>query len=112
MADQQHQAPVPAQGSGPIDHKDIEDWTNRFNAVLSDTAQITAPGPANARPWSSNFFGCLMPIDVCCMTYCLPCVQFGKVHHRTRKNGNLEGYEAVNTTVSYPIRGSLEETHY
>jgi hypothetical protein len=104
MDAQQHQqqAPAPVEGGkpGPIDHKDIADWTERFNAVLADTTQITAPGPTDARPWTSAFFGCFSPIDVCCLTYFLPCVQFGKIHHRTRKNGNMEGYEPVNTSVS------------
>jgi Cys-rich protein (TIGR01571 family) len=99
---QQQQAPAPVQGAkpGPIDHKDIEDWTTRFNAVLADTSVISAPGPTDARPWSSAFFGCFDPIDLCCLTYFLPCVTFGKTHHRTRKNGNMEGYEPINTSVS------------
>jgi hypothetical protein len=41
------------------------------------------------------------------MTYCCPCVTFGKTHHRTRKNGSLEGYEPVNTSV----RGSADNGH-
>jgi len=32
------------------------------------------------------------------ITYCVPCVTFGKTHHRTRKNGNMEGYEPINTS--------------
>ncbi|QDS72097.1 hypothetical protein FKW77_003431 [Venturia effusa] len=97
-AKQQQQQPVAGAKPGPIDQKDIADWTERFNAALADTSQITAPGPTSARPWISSFFGCFSPIDLCCMTYCLPCVTFGKTHHRTRKNGNMDGYEPINTS--------------
>jgi len=32
------------------------------------------------------------------VTYCCPCVTFGKTHHRLRKDPNLAGYEAINTS--------------
>jgi hypothetical protein len=39
------------------------------------------------------------PIDLCLVTYCCPCVTFGKTHHRLRKDPNLAGYEPINTSV-------------
>jgi hypothetical protein len=33
------------------------------------------------------------------VTYCCPCVTFGKIHHRLVKNNSMEGYEPVNTSV-------------
>jgi hypothetical protein len=33
------------------------------------------------------------------ITYCVPCVTFGKTHHRTRKDANMAGYEPINTSV-------------
>lgn len=103
-AQQQPQAAAPVAGGkpGPWDPRDVQDWTERFNAVLADRAQITAPAPADARPWLTGLFGCFAPIDLCAITCCLPCVTFGKTHHRTRKNGNMEGYEPINTSVSLP----------
>jgi hypothetical protein len=56
--------PQPTQ-SGPINHDDIQDWTKRFNETLANTATLTAPAQADARPWSESFFGCFAPIDLC-----------------------------------------------
>jgi len=113
MDAQQPQQPAAAPANnGPIDHKDIQDWTERFNAVLADTTQISAPGPTDARPWSSAFFGCFSPIDLCCITYCLPCVTFGKTHHRTRKNGNMEGYEPINTSCLLLLGSACVGCHW
>jgi hypothetical protein len=33
------------------------------------------------------------------ITYCVPCVTFGKTHHRTRKDATMAGYEPINTSV-------------
>jgi len=93
------QAPPAANNSGPIDNKDVDDWKNRFNEVLGDASgTLNHTSPEDAREWNASFFGCLDPIDKCLLTYCLPCVTFGRIHHRTRKNANMEGYEPVNTS--------------
>jgi len=85
--------------SGPIDNRDIEGWTKRFNDVLAKPADvINSKSPETAQTWHAALFGCFDPIDLCLMTWCLPCVTFGKTHHRIHKNGNLEGYEPVNTS--------------
>ncbi|KAF2431900.1 PLAC8-domain-containing protein [Tothia fuscella] len=90
-------AAVPAK-QGPIDNKDVDDWKNRFNAALANPQEITGPAAHDARPWHAGMFECFSPIDTCAITCCVPCVTFGKTHHRTRKHANMEGYNAVNTS--------------
>lgn len=86
--------------NGPIDNADIEDWKKRFNEVLAKPKEhIDSKSPATSQSWTNSLFGCFSPIDLCCMTWCLPCVTFGKTHHRIRKNGSMEGYEPINTSV-------------
>ena len=97
-----HQAPVAAAPAkpGPIDDKDVQDWVARTNNVFKAPGDvIKQKSPEGAEPWYAGLFSCFNPIDTCLITYCLPCITFGKTHHRLRKNGNLEGYEPVNTSV-------------
>lgn len=104
------QQPAAAQ-QGPIDNDVIQEWSQRANDVLAQPGEvINSKSPADAEPWHANLFACFMPVDLCLTTWCLPCVTFGKTHHRLRKNGNLEGYEPVNTSVCIPSRLSLH-TH-
>ncbi|TWU72636.1 hypothetical protein ED733_000703 [Metarhizium rileyi] len=78
---------------------DVDDWKNRFNDVLSRAGEVVhSKAPEGAQAWLAGFFDCFNPIDTCLVTYCLPCVTFGKTHHRVRKNGSLEGYEPINTS--------------
>lgn len=89
------------QSNGPIDDRDVQDWTKRFNEVLAKPSEVVnSRSPPGAQPWFSSFFGCFNPLDLCLMTYCLPCVTFGKTHHRLHKSGTLDGYEPINTSVS------------
>ncbi|EXJ62726.1 hypothetical protein A1O7_03164 [Cladophialophora yegresii CBS 114405] len=90
-------APAPAQG-GMIDQKDVQDWMKRFNEGLADSSIIAAPSAPDARPWHTSFFSCFAPIDTCFITCCVPCVTFGKTHHRTRKHGNMNGYSFINAS--------------
>jgi hypothetical protein len=86
--------------NGPISESDIEDWKNRFNHVLAQPAEyLNNSSPDTAQSWHSGFFDCFNPIDTCLITWCVPCVTFGKTHHRLRKNGNLDGWEPINTSV-------------
>ncbi|CAF3614597.1 unnamed protein product [Fusarium graminearum] len=96
-------APAPAQtnthNSGPIDHNDLEEWRSRFNDVLARPSEhVNSKSPETSQPWQNSFFGCFSPISLCAITCCVPCVTFGKTHHRLQKNKNLEGYEPVNTS--------------
>jgi Cys-rich protein (TIGR01571 family) len=84
---------------GPLDDQDVNDWKNRFNEVLARPSEhMNSKSPEGSQSWYSQFFGCLTPVDTCLITWCLPCITFGKTHHRLRKNGNLDGYEPVNTS--------------
>ncbi|KEZ42517.1 hypothetical protein SAPIO_CDS5735 [Scedosporium apiospermum] len=95
-------AAAPAPGAakpGPIDNRDVEDWKNRLNDFLAKPAEvINSKSPEGSKSWFAGLFDCFNPIDSCLITCCLPCVTFGKTHHRMRKNANLEGYEPINTT--------------
>jgi hypothetical protein len=98
------QISTPAQAqpgsSGPINDTDVNEWKNRFNEVLTKPGDVVnSRSPATAQPWHESFLGCFNPIDLCLVTYCCPCVTFGKTHHRLRKDPNLAGYEAINTSV-------------
>jgi hypothetical protein len=85
---------------GPIDDKDVQDWVNRANTVFKAPGDVVkSKSPEGSDAWYSGLFGCFNPLDTCLVTYFLPCVTFGKTHHRLRKNGNLEGFEPVNTSV-------------
>ncbi|KAJ6441431.1 Class II DAHP synthetase family protein [Purpureocillium lavendulum] len=98
----QEQKPVATgqqHSNGPVDQADLEDWTKRFNEVLARPSEhINSKSPEGSQSWFAGFFDCFNPIDTCLITYCLPCVTFGKTHHRIRKNGDLTGYEPINTS--------------
>jgi hypothetical protein len=96
-------APAQTTSSGPVNDRDVEDWKKRINEVLAKPSEaINSRSPEDAQAWHTGFFDCFNPIDLCLMTYCLPCITFGKTHHRLRKNVNLEGYEPINTSVRFP----------
>ena len=101
-------APAQAQKPGPLSDSDMDDWKTRINDVLARPGEhVNSKSPETSQAWNSPFFGCFTPIDTCLMTWCIPCVTFGKTHHRLRKNGNLDGYEPINTSVS--LRGKRQE---
>ncbi|KAH8805789.1 PLAC8 family-domain-containing protein [Xylogone sp. PMI_703] len=76
---------------------DIGDWINRVKAFVNQPSTVTAAKPGR-NAWSTSFFGCLTPVDTCCITCCCPCVTFGKTHHRLRKDPNLAGYSPINAS--------------
>jgi hypothetical protein len=93
------QSSAPAHSS-PIADADVNHWKDHFNDVLSRPGEyINSKSPPGAGKWSTHLFDCFSPIDTCLITCCVPCVTFGKTHHRVHKNGKLEGYEPVNTSV-------------
>ncbi|KAH7178171.1 PLAC8 family-domain-containing protein [Fusarium sp. MPI-SDFR-AT-0072] len=88
-----------AHNNGPIDHNDLNEWKDRFNDVLARPSEhVNSKSPESSQPWQNSFFGCFSPVSLCAITCCVPCVTFGKTHHRLRKNGNLQGYEPINTS--------------
>jgi Cys-rich protein (TIGR01571 family) len=87
------------QAKPALDDQDVNDWKDRFNAALARPGEhIHSRSPEGAQSWSASLWGCFNPVDTCLITWCLPCITFGKTHHRLRKNGNLDGYEAINTS--------------
>ncbi|KAL2147533.1 hypothetical protein VTI28DRAFT_8788 [Corynascus sepedonium] len=110
MAAPQQQQPA---AQGPVNNDDIADWTARFNDVLARPGEyVNSKSAPNAQPWYSSFFACFNPIDTCLMAYCCPCVVFGRTHHRTRKNANLEGYEPINTSCLLFCASSCVGLHW
>jgi hypothetical protein len=89
-------------GGGAVDDKDVEHWKGKFNKVFANAGEtINSKSPATASSWHAGLFDCFNPIDLCLITYCLPCITFGKTHHRLHKDGSLKGYEPINTSVSF-----------
>jgi len=109
MAEQQAPAPAPAAAKpGPVNDDDVNDWKARINDWFARPSEhINAVSPAGAQKWNSGFFEFWNPIETCALTCCLPCVTFGKTHHRIRKNANLEGYEPINTSCLVVIGTSF-----
>ncbi|KAI1325950.1 duf614 domain-containing protein [Xylariaceae sp. FL0255] len=84
---------------GPIDNNDVQFWTDKVNDVMKRPGEvINSKSAEGASSWYSNFFGCFDPIDTCLITWCLPCVTFGKTHHQLHKDPTLAGYEPINTS--------------
>lgn len=94
VAPQTHQT----ASAGLVDAKDIDGWVQRFKEALEKPETVTAPTGPDAQPWYHGFFSCFTPVDTCLITCCVPCVTFGKTHHRLRKDPNLVGYNPVNAT--------------
>ena len=89
-----------AASQGPINDADVAEWKNRFNDVLARPSEhLNSKSPENAEPWTSNFWHFFNPLETCLMTWCCPCVVFGRTHHRVSKSGSLEGYQPINTSV-------------
>ncbi|KAH8846535.1 hypothetical protein MCOR27_005897 [Pyricularia oryzae] len=78
---------------------DAQQWQARFNTTMADVGGVVnSKAPESAEPFSENLFGCFGDIGLCLQGCLIPCVVFGKTHHRTRKNARMEGYQPVNTT--------------
>lgn len=103
---QQYQSQTPPQASqqasnGPINDADVKMWTDRLNDVLARPSEhLNSKSPEGSQSWFAGFFDCFNPIDTCLISWCLPCVTFGRAHHRMHKDPELNGYEFVNTSVS------------
>ncbi|KAI1619188.1 PLAC8 family-domain-containing protein [Exophiala viscosa] len=81
-----------------IDQNDFNDWVDRFNLAFTDSSTVTEPAAPDAHPWAESFFGCFMPVDTCLVTCCMPCITFGKTHHRVHKDRNMKSYYCVNAS--------------
>ncbi|ROT42036.1 PLAC8-domain-containing protein [Sodiomyces alkalinus F11] len=99
--------------AGPIDNRDVEEWTQRFNEVLAKPGEVIhSSSPASAQSWNNSLFACFNPIDLCLVSCCLPCVTFGKTHHRLNRDANLDGYEPVNTSCLLFCASSCVGLHW
>ena len=97
-------APASNNQPGAVDNDDVQFWTNKVNDVLSRPGEVLqSKSSAEASTWHNAFFSCFEPIDLCLITWCLPCITFGKTHHLLHKDGNLAGYQPVNTSVGLRI---------
>lgn len=86
---------------------DAQQWQARFNTTMADVGGVVnSKAPESAEPFSQNLFGCFGDIGLCLQGCLIPCVVFGKTHHRTRENARMEGYQPVNTTVSWDVMSS------
>ncbi|KAI4151422.1 MAG: hypothetical protein LQ340_003500 [Diploschistes diacapsis] len=72
---------------------DANHWVGKLNAIAQDPAKMTQSGEI---PWSTGFFDCFSPGDLCLKTFCCPCITFGQTHHRINKDPNLNGYSCCN----------------
>ncbi|KAH8726213.1 PLAC8 family-domain-containing protein [Phaeosphaeriaceae sp. PMI808] len=81
--------------AGHIDSNVVNSWKAKINASLNSTK---IQSKTTGKPWSTSLWGCFAPIDLCAITCCLPCVTFGKTHHRLENNGDMTTYEPINTS--------------
>jgi len=83
-------------GQPPKD--DMTEWIDRIKAAIDKPETVTAPSPAGATSWNFGFWDFCNPPETCMITYCCPCVTFGKTHHRLRKDPNLRDYSMANAS--------------
>ena len=91
-------APQPNPNAGRVQGSypdDVTEWTTRLNETLKDHSHITAP--QGTAEWEHGLFECFNPIDTCLMTWCCPCVTFGKTHHRLRR-GDVSSWSPLNAS--------------
>jgi len=80
---------------GTIDNNVINSWKGKVNSSLNGEKLHSK---TTGKAWTNGLFGCFSPIDLCALTCCLPCVTFGKTHHRLEHNGDMTHYEPINTS--------------
>jgi len=78
-----------------IDQNVIQSWKTKINGSLAN-GKLNSKTTGNPR--SASLWGCCSPVDLCCITCCVPCVTFGKTYHRMEHNGDMSTYEPVNTS--------------
>ncbi|MDI1491432.1 MAG: hypothetical protein OHK93_002641 [Ramalina farinacea] len=80
---------------------DVDHWVVKAQNTMKDPSGIT--NPTGSTEWTTGFFSCFQPIDLCAITCCCPCITFGKTHHRLNKDARLAGYSPVNASVSFVL---------
>lgn len=102
---EQQYAQQPAMSSrpGPISEADLAEWKARFGDLLARPGEhVKSRSPEGAQPWKTSFFEFWSPLSTCLTACYVPCIVFGRTHHRLRKSPTLEGYDPVNTSVRWP----------
>jgi len=73
-----------------------DEWIGRVRDFVNKPNVVTDKAPEQHQEWHFRMFGCFSPIDTCFITWCCPCITFGKTHHRLRGDPNLTNYSMVN----------------
>lgn len=50
--------------------------------------------------WHASYCGFCSPFDLCMKAWCCPCFVYGRTKHRMQSNGNMNGYDSMNSSVS------------
>lgn len=87
-----------AQSQPAAQPDDVGEWMARVKEVVAKPDILTAAPPQGAGKWHEDFFAFFDPVDTCFITWCAPCVTFGKTHHRLRKDPNLRDYNPLNAS--------------
>ncbi|KAE9974919.1 hypothetical protein EG327_008623 [Venturia inaequalis] len=51
---------------------------------------------AQKQEWSASGVDCCSPFTSCLLSWCVPCIQYGRVHHRLHKDSQLKGWSVFN----------------
>lgn len=52
--------------------------------------------------WHHSGSSCCSPFGTCMLSWCCPCITYGRTHHRVKNDGNMQGYSCCNLSVSAP----------
>ena len=77
--------------------EDLDSWVAKLTKIAQDPAKMTQQGEI---PWSTDFWDCFSPGDLCFKSCCCPCITFGQTHHRLTRDPDLNGYSCCNLAVS------------
>jgi hypothetical protein len=50
--------------------------------------------------WHHSGSSCCSPFGTCMLSWCCPCITYGRTHHRVKNDGNMQGYSCCNLSVS------------
>ncbi|ORY14045.1 PLAC8 family-domain-containing protein [Clohesyomyces aquaticus] len=51
---------------------------------------------AHQEDWHHSGSSCCSPFGTCMLSWCCPCITYGRAHHRIKSDGNMQGYSACN----------------
>ncbi|CAN8096788.1 unnamed protein product [Discula destructiva] len=88
-----------AQSNNGTGHQQPPQYSTQEPQYQQPRQQQVARGQQTPpQPWQASYCGCCSPFDLCMKAFCCPCFVYGKTHHRIRENGNMEGYDSVNSS--------------